>query len=109
MDTDKLDSKPARGSIFPKVSEGIYLSARNVSYQLTTGFFEQKTTKILSNVNFIAEPKSLTAILGPSGCGKTSLLNILSGRLTTRGNKLVSGDIYINGKKVSPKELKTKS
>ncbi|KAK6587845.1 hypothetical protein RS030_81156 [Cryptosporidium xiaoi] len=108
MDMDKIKSKPARGSIFPKVSEGIYLSGREISYQITSGFFNQKTAKILSGVNFIAEPKSLTAILGPSGCGKTSLLNILSGRLSTRGNKLVSGSIFINGRKVTPNELKTR-
>ncbi|KAH8741857.1 hypothetical protein FG386_002097 [Cryptosporidium ryanae] len=105
---DKILSKPARGSIFPKTSDGIYLSGREISYQVTSGFFDQKTARILNGVNFMAEPKSITAILGPSGCGKTSLLNILSGRLSTRGNKLVGGSIFINGKKVTPKELKTR-
>ena len=38
----------------------------------------------------------LVALLGPSGCGKTTLLNTIGGL-----DKLDSGKIYINGKKVN--------
>ena len=38
----------------------------------------------------------LVALLGPSGCGKTTLLNTIGGL-----DKLDSGKIFINGKKVN--------
>ncbi|KAJ1605693.1 ABC transporter [Cryptosporidium canis] len=107
MHSDKVESKPARGSIFPPDSDqGVYISATDISYQITNGVFEQSTAKILSGINFFAEPRTMTAILGPSGSGKTSLLNILSGRLASDSHKLVGGSIYLNGKKVTNKDLK---
>lgn len=109
MHSDKIESKPVRGSIFPPDSDqGVYIAATDISYQITNGVFEQSTTRILSGIKFFAEPKTMTAILGPSGSGKTSLLNILSGRLSSKGNKLVGGSIYLNGKKVTSKDLKTR-
>ncbi|CAD98355.1 ABC transporter [Cryptosporidium parvum] len=109
MHTDKIESKPVRGSIFPpNADQGVYLAATDISYQITSGVFEQSTARILSGIKFFAEPKTMTAILGPSGSGKTSLLNILSGRLSSTGNKLVGGSIYLNGKKVTSKDLKSR-
>ncbi|KAF7455694.1 ABC-2 type transporter family protein [Cryptosporidium felis] len=109
MHLDRIEAKPARGSIFPPgTDDGVYLAATDISYQITSGVFEQSTARILSGIKFVAEPKTMTAILGPSGSGKTSLLNILSGRLASSGNKLVGGSIYLNGKKVTSKDLKTR-
>lgn len=42
--------------------------------------------------------KGLVAFLGNSGCGKTTLLNTIGGL-----DKIKSGNIYINGKKISSK------
>jgi|TARA_B110000305_G_C19442639_1_gene642859 ABC-type multidrug transport system ATPase subunit len=35
-------------------------------------------------------------IMGASGAGKTSLLNLLSDRISLKGNSKVSGDIVVN-------------
>ncbi|KAI1432745.1 hypothetical protein GGR50DRAFT_560707 [Xylaria sp. CBS 124048] len=59
----------------------------NVSYNLNG-----KT--ILSDIQGIARPGEITAIMGASGAGKTSFLDILA-RKNKRGQ--VSGDFYVNG------------
>jgi len=43
--------------------------------------------------------------MGASGCGKTSLMNVLSGRATSMGGHVVTANISVNGKVVSPSEL----
>ncbi|KAK9674670.1 hypothetical protein K7432_017028, partial [Basidiobolus ranarum] len=59
----------------------------------------QMTDKvILKGITGVFQPGRVTAILGPSGSGKTSLLNILAGA-TNKGD--VSGDILVNGRKVT--------
>lgn len=73
---------------------------------------------ILRNVNMIARPGEVLAIMGPSGCGKTSLLNILAGRThksiapptseaannanykLCKGAPQPYGEIYFNGQHV---------
>ncbi|KAL9659351.1 hypothetical protein QQ045_024157 [Rhodiola kirilowii] len=52
---------------------------------------------LLSGLSGFAEPGRLMAIMGPSGSGKSSLLDALSGRLSS--NLIMSGDILLNGKK----------
>ena len=48
-----------------------------------------------------------TAILGPSGCGKTTLLNFICARMKESKNLAVSGELFINGRKLnSIKEMK---
>ena len=50
---------------------------------------------IIQNLNFHAEPGSLTAIVGPTGAGKTTIINLLM-----RFYDVDSGTIYIDGKDI---------
>jgi ATP-binding cassette subfamily B protein len=50
---------------------------------------------IIKNLNFHAEPGSLTAIVGPTGAGKTTIINLLM-----RFYDVNSGAIYVDGKDV---------
>ena len=66
------------------------LQFENVSYQLNG-----KT--ILSEIQGVALPGQLMAIMGASGAGKTTFLDILA-RKNKRGT--VKGNFYVNGEKV---------
>ena len=50
---------------------------------------------IIQNLNFHAEPGSLTAIVGPTGAGKTTIINLLM-----RFYDVNSGAIYVDGKDI---------
>lgn len=43
-------------------------------------------------------PGTTTFIMGASGSGKTSLLNLLSDRISLRGDNVVSGTVMFNDK-----------
>ncbi|EKX54624.1 hypothetical protein GUITHDRAFT_132316 [Guillardia theta CCMP2712] len=47
--------------------------------------------KVLKNLNGVAYPGRLLAIMGPSGAGKTSLLQVLGGTLSQRPRQKLSG------------------
>lgn len=66
------------------------LQFENVSYQLNG-----KT--ILSDIQGVALPGQLMAIMGASGAGKTTFLDILA-RKNKRGT--VKGNFYVNGEKI---------
>lgn len=53
---------------------------------------------VIDDTSIHLEKNGLVALLGPSGCGKTTLLNTIGGL-----DKIKSGSIYINGKKISSK------
>ncbi|CAE8627226.1 unnamed protein product, partial [Polarella glacialis] len=53
---------------------------------------DYKTTQVLFDVDFQAEPEQLTAIIGPVGCGKTSLLRCLMGTM-----EMLSGTSALEG------------
>ena len=57
---------------------------------------------LLSGVWGEVPAKHTTAIMGPSGAGKTSLLNILSGRASSRGRLEIEADIRLNNYSVDP-------
>ncbi|KXJ89551.1 hypothetical protein Micbo1qcDRAFT_137409 [Microdochium bolleyi] len=59
---------------------------------------------ILSDIQGIAHPGEITAIMGASGAGKTSFLDILA-RKNKRG--ACGGDFFVNGEKVSNAEFKS--
>ena len=57
---------------------------------------------IIDNTSLELEDKGLVAILGQSGSGKTTLLNAIGGL-----DKVNSGKIYINGKKITKRSSYT--
>jgi ABC-type multidrug transport system ATPase subunit len=61
--------------------------------------------KLLTNVWGEVPKKEITAIMGPSGSGKTSLLNILSGRMRSRGKLIIESDIRLDNFPVDPTKL----
>ena len=73
------------------------LQFENVSYQLNG-------KQILANIQGIALPGQLMAIMGASGAGKTSFLDILA-RKNKRG--YVDGNFYVNGEKVGDNEYRS--
>jgi len=52
-------------------------------------------TPIIEQLNFHAEPGSLTAIVGPTGAGKTTIINLLM-----RFYDVDGGTIYVDGKDI---------
>jgi len=50
---------------------------------------------IIQNLNFHAEPGSLTAIVGPTGAGKTTIINLLM-----RFYDVDKGGIYVDGQEI---------
>jgi ABC-type multidrug transport system ATPase subunit len=53
---------------------------------------------ILQNINGIAKPGRILAILGGSGAGKSSLLNVLAGRIY---DGIIDGNIYLNNENIT--------
>lgn len=54
--------------------------------------------KILDNVSFTIDRRSVFALIGPNGSGKTSLAHVLMG---LSGYKITSGKIIFNGKDIT--------
>ena len=63
-----------------------------------------KKTSILQQIDGAFVPGQLTALMGPSGSGKTTLMNSMSGRGL---GEVVSGEILVNGKKMSKRSIRT--
>jgi ABC-type multidrug transport system ATPase subunit len=55
---------------------------------------------ILNKVSGYVQKGGITAVMGPSASGKSVLLQTLSGRIQ---DLVISGDVFINGRKVNPK------
>lgn len=87
VDPDKLDQN----------SNFITVTIKNIN--LTVKNKLNKTDcSILNNVDATFKPGKLNVIMGPSGSGKTSLLNLISGRLSSNffTKYTTSGEIYLN-------------
>ena len=69
------------------------LELKNINYSYHTLDGE---TKALSDISFVLEPGSFTAVVGPSGCGKSTLLSLIAGLM-----KPESGEILLDGKTLS--------
>ncbi len=69
---------------------------QNVSYHLNS-------KQILSDIQGMAHPGEIMAVMGASGAGKTTFLDILA-RKNKRGT--VGGDFYVNGERVSDADYK---
>ncbi|KAG7382353.1 hypothetical protein PHYPSEUDO_005031 [Phytophthora pseudosyringae] len=81
------------------VNEGlpsIFDSVKHVATQFT----RRSTTtqqRVLSQVNAVFKPGTLTLVLGQPRSGKSTLLKVLSGQFPLAKNVLVKGDISYNG------------
>mmetsp|Transcript_802 Transcript_802/g.1472 ORF Transcript_802/g.1472 Transcript_802/m.1472 type:complete len:677 (-) Transcript_802:13-2043(-) len=64
--------------------------------------------KLLSGVFGEVPAGQTTAIMGPSGAGKSSLLNILSGRATSRGRLEITSDVRLNNFAVDPTNIQVR-
>ncbi|XP_037797827.1 protein white-like [Penaeus monodon] len=68
---------------------------------------ESSEKHILKDVTGICRPGELLAIMGASGAGKTTLLNVLTHR---NNDKLrIVGDLFVNGHRVDPDSLTSRS
>jgi NitT/TauT family transport system ATP-binding protein len=52
---------------------------------------------VLDDVNLVAEPGELIALLGPSGCGKSTLLRLIAGLDAPRSGRLLVDGAPIHG------------
>ena len=84
--------------------DGKTLTWRNINMTLA-GTKKEKDRKLLQGVWGEVPAKELSAIMGPSGSGKSSLLNILSGRASSRGRLTIESDIRLNNFAVDPTKL----
>jgi ABC-type multidrug transport system ATPase subunit len=82
---------------FNPFSNYIEVNIENVNLSVHNKL-KKSSKNILENINAKFLPGKLNVIMGPSGSGKTSLLNLISGRLSS--NLLTeyssSGNIYLN-------------
>ncbi|XP_068245737.1 protein white isoform X1 [Palaemon carinicauda] len=77
-----------------------------------SGFFKRKVRQskekhILKDVTGVCRPGELLAIMGASGAGKTTLLNVLTHRNNDRLR--INGDLFVNGRRVDPDALTSRS
>ncbi|XP_071518443.1 protein white-like isoform X2 [Panulirus ornatus] len=81
----------------------------NVFATSTAGCCSNTTSEkhILKDVTGICRPGELLAIMGASGAGKTTLLNVLTFR--SDQSLKIRGSLYVNGQRVSPELLTSRS
>ncbi|MCQ6277288.1 ABC transporter ATP-binding protein [Bacillus sp. V3B] len=68
----------------------VLVELENVNFQ-----YDNNSSSILHDINFVIEKNSFVSLLGPSGCGKSTLLNLIAGF-----NPNYAGSIEIGGNKV---------
>lgn len=54
--------------------------------------YPNNTDYVLSNISFECKKGEILVIMGPSGCGKTSLLNIISGVISSSNGKVYANN-----------------
>eukprot|EP00435_Cladocopium_sp_Y103_P048001 s455_g14.t1 len=89
-----------------KLEEGKKLS--NFSWRtvnMTVDMGKEKKN-ILNGISGSLKGGEVCALMGPSGAGKTSLLNVLAGRVRSRGKVRVDGNILLDGMPVSGSSLR---
>jgi len=106
---DETNSSSARGILGgddPFLErEGKSLTWSNINMTVA-GKKGSEDKLILKDVWGEAPKREITAIMGPSGSGKTSLLNILAGRLQTKGALTIKSDIRMDNDMVDPTSIK---
>ena len=78
-------------------------SWKNVQMNVKVGS-QQK--QILDGISGSLKGGEVCALMGPSGAGKTSLLNVLAGRVRTRGTTRVDGSILLDNQSISGSALR---
>lgn len=79
-------------------TEKISLTWQNIALTITQ---KKNKLKIINTISGHATSGETLSILGASGSGKSTLLNIISGQLKKKKNFDVSGEILLNGNKMS--------
>lgn len=72
-----------------------YLSKFKPEHKSQVELVKPQNKIIINNVDGLAKPKEILAIMGASGAGKTTLLNILNFR--NRGALEIEGEVRVNG------------
>jgi len=65
---------------------------------------QDRHRKILDDVWGQVPKQEVTALMGPSGAGKSSLLEILAGRISSRGSIRIENDIRFDNKPIDPRK-----
>lgn len=103
---DMKNEKIKNNENYKEDNSPISLTIRNISLSIHNNL-KKSEKQILINVNAFFKAEKLNVIMGPSGSGKTSLLNLISGRLTS--NLLTqytsSGEIYLNNHQIEDYHL----
>jgi ABC-type multidrug transport system ATPase subunit len=78
-----------------------------VSFQnITFSVAEKKEPKhIVNGVSGVVNGGEMLCVLGPSGSGKTSLIQIIAQRLINGGKHTIGGQIFCNGKSLTPTQF----
>lgn len=76
------------------------LKAKNLSFQ-----YNEKSVKILNNINFSLKSGEIIAIVGLSGSGKSTLINILNGTIPKRISGILEGTVFINNENIETQDL----
>jgi len=83
--TDSLVQLETRGTIEPR------LELRNISFQ-----YKSRDTPVLSDLNLLIEPRSITAIAGRSGSGKSTIMAILAGLYVADQGSIAIGAVDVS-------------
>eukprot|EP00808_Paulinella_micropora_P014425 g75589.t1 len=99
--------KPTKAFRDETAAEDVLLSWKSIN--MTVRGKDGKGKPLLNDVTGYLKHGEMLAIMGPSGAGKTSLMNILSGRMTSenQGKAIVTGDIELNGHRQTKKDKKS--
>lgn len=77
------EKDPANAKMLtPDSIQGV-VEAKNMDFAYT------KDKPILKNINFIAKPGTVTALVGPTGAGKTTIVNLITKFYDINGGKLM--------------------
>ena len=80
-----------KNSILGRLLRMILLVASNLTTSAFT--YHTKNRGNVRDVNFVAEPHSITALVGHSGSGKTTIANLLLRKyIVDKGNISIDGD-----------------